>query len=257
MKRNFEKAAKQKKKIKWWQILIVVLVFFGLIGSCNGTKSSDTDNPENSTVESAQDTSDAVVESDTQEDTSTPSESTTDNPLLRFGSPEFFDVMNGSGTEVVSTRAYMTADKEPFSSADGLQFEEFCSTVAAPALESASWLTVDFGDGTGLNFSTGLPNCPTYCYIDDLGRDAGAIVFYTIENGTIKTEHPDAEASENPPEEQEEVPAEEMVWIASTGDGTRYHKHSSCSSMDNPIQIPLSEALARGYTACQKNSCYG
>lgn len=46
-----------------------------------------------------------------------------------------------------------------------------------------------------------------------------------------------------------------MVWIAGSGNGTKYHRYSGCSNMNNPVEISLSDAQARGYTACKK--CYG
>lgn len=46
-----------------------------------------------------------------------------------------------------------------------------------------------------------------------------------------------------------------MVWIAGSGNGTKYHSYSGCSNMKNPVEISLSDAQARGYTACKK--CYG
>jgi hypothetical protein len=47
-------------------------------------------------------------------------------------------------------------------------------------------------------------------------------------------------------------PQTNMVWIAGSGDGTKYHSKSGCSSMKNPVQISLSDAQARGYTACAR-----
>ena len=44
-----------------------------------------------------------------------------------------------------------------------------------------------------------------------------------------------------------------MVWIPTKG-GTKYHKKSSCSNMDNPEYVSLTEAKNRGFTACGK--CY-
>lgn len=43
-----------------------------------------------------------------------------------------------------------------------------------------------------------------------------------------------------------------MVWISATG--KKYHKHASCSNMNSPVQVPLSDALAAGKTACKR--CY-
>ena len=46
---------------------------------------------------------------------------------------------------------------------------------------------------------------------------------------------------------------EALVWIPTNG-GTKYHSSSTCSNMNNPQQVTLSQALAAGYTACKK--CY-
>lgn len=46
-------------------------------------------------------------------------------------------------------------------------------------------------------------------------------------------------------------PTEEMVWIP-TGGGKKYHSRSSCSNMDNPSNVPLSTAIARGFTPCKR-----
>lgn len=48
--------------------------------------------------------------------------------------------------------------------------------------------------------------------------------------------------------------SEPMVWIPTKG-GTKYHKKSTCSGMDGPEQVTISEAEARGFTPCKK--CYG
>ena len=44
------------------------------------------------------------------------------------------------------------------------------------------------------------------------------------------------------------------VYIAGSGNGTKYHSNPNCSNMKNPIEISLSEAEARGYEPCKK--CY-
>ena len=44
-----------------------------------------------------------------------------------------------------------------------------------------------------------------------------------------------------------------LVWVPQKG-GTKYHTKSTCSNMDNPIQITREHAEANGYTACKK--CY-
>lgn len=43
---------------------------------------------------------------------------------------------------------------------------------------------------------------------------------------------------------------EETVWVATKG--KKYHRKQSCSNMQSPRSIPLSEAIAAGYTPCKK-----
>ena len=43
------------------------------------------------------------------------------------------------------------------------------------------------------------------------------------------------------------------VWVPTNG-GTKYHRHSGCSNMENPVRVTLSTAIANGYTACKR--CY-
>ena len=45
---------------------------------------------------------------------------------------------------------------------------------------------------------------------------------------------------------------EEMVWIPNTG--SKYHSNPSCSGMKSPSQVPLSNAIYRGFEPCKK--CY-
>ena len=46
---------------------------------------------------------------------------------------------------------------------------------------------------------------------------------------------------------------EALVWIPTKG-GKKYHKTSTCSGMNGPIQVTVSEAENRGFTPCKK--CY-
>ena len=46
---------------------------------------------------------------------------------------------------------------------------------------------------------------------------------------------------------------EVMVWIPTNG-GTKYHKNSTCSNMDNPTQVTRDNAVARGFSPCGR--CY-
>ena len=47
--------------------------------------------------------------------------------------------------------------------------------------------------------------------------------------------------------------SEQMVWIPTKG-GKKYHSKSSCSNMDGPIYVTISEAKQKGFSACKK--CY-
>lgn len=53
---------------------------------------------------------------------------------------------------------------------------------------------------------------------------------------------------------QEAQPQGDMVWIAGSGDGTKYHNDPSCSNMRNPVQVSIADAQSRGYEACKR--CY-
>ncbi len=54
-------------------------------------------------------------------------------------------------------------------------------------------------------------------------------------------------------EAAQQEPAEEMVWVP-TGGGKRYHSREGCSNMKSPEYITISQAKARGFTACGR--CY-
>ena len=47
-------------------------------------------------------------------------------------------------------------------------------------------------------------------------------------------------------------PGEKLVWIASSGKGTKYHWESWCSDMVQPYQVPISYAESLGFTECHK-----
>ncbi|MCI9227091.1 MAG: DUF4236 domain-containing protein [Dorea sp.] len=89
----------------------------------------------------------------------------------------------------------------------------------------------------------------------------------TAENATLQsdsietTESSIDDTSEDVPEiNAESDPAaitqpkntSEMVWLPESG--TKYHRNSSCSNMDNPRQATLDEAVNTGYEPCKK--CY-
>lgn len=49
-------------------------------------------------------------------------------------------------------------------------------------------------------------------------------------------------------------PQGSMVYIASSGKGTKYHRTSTCSNMKGATAVTESDARARGYSPCKK--CY-
>lgn len=55
-----------------------------------------------------------------------------------------------------------------------------------------------------------------------------------------------------------ESPKADVVYIAATGNGIKYHRDPNCSKMNGDvIEMTRDEAEAAGYSPCQKNSCYG
>ena len=78
----------------------------------------------------------------------------------------------------------------------------------------------------------------------------------TEEQTEPPTEAPTEAQTEPPTEAATEPPTkgEIMVWIDDTG--KRYHSGPSCSNMDAPYQVPLSEAERRGYTPCRRKGCW-
>lgn len=46
----------------------------------------------------------------------------------------------------------------------------------------------------------------------------------------------------------------EMVWVASSGNGKKYHSNPNCSNMKNPNQVTKEQAIASGKGPCSK--CY-
>lgn len=79
-----------------------------------------------------------------------------------------------------------------------------------------------------------------------------AINEQSSDNESANTEPPQETVVEQPSDTISETPQETMVWIPQSG--SKYHKKSSCSNMNNPTEVTISEAEARGYTPCKR--CY-
>lgn len=66
----------------------------------------------------------------------------------------------------------------------------------------------------------------------------------------IQQEEPIASEPSDQPEQitSSEEAGEKLVWVSE--DGNRYHDKSTCSNMENPWQVTVSEAEAMGRTPC-------
>lgn len=72
----------------------------------------------------------------------------------------------------------------------------------------------------------------------------------TPEPTPAPTPSPTLEPTPAPTPDPTPAPTEQMVWISSTG--SKYHSKAGCSGMENPTQIPISQAINRGYEACKR-----
>lgn len=118
---------------------------------------------------------------------------------------------------------------------------EVATTSTQPAATSAS------SDGGSQSISGG--------YVGGDSQSAPASTSPVDEPVQVETT---VKATESPaPQEPAADPvyisgsSETMVWIPTKG-GTKYHTNSSCSNMDGPAYVSLSEATARGFTPCKR-----
>lgn len=72
----------------------------------------------------------------------------------------------------------------------------------------------------------------------------------TPEPTPAPTPSPPPEPTPAPTPDPTPAPTEQMVWISSTG--SKYHSKAGCSGMENPVQIPISQAVNRGYEPCKR-----
>lgn len=94
----------------------------------------------------------------------------------------------------------------------------------------------------------------TSLWLEKDGVESNKITVSVIEpeNDVAQNTEPSTPVVEQPSTPSE--PTEEMVYIAGSGEGTKYHSNPNCSNMSNPVEIPLSEAIADGYEPCKR--CY-
>lgn len=130
-------------------------------------------------------------------------------------------------------------------------------------------------DATDVEFTSSDPNVLTFTPQDDNGTLVGVatskaegtaeisvsagdvksqvVTITVIDSERIAAEEAAKKAAEEAAAQQAaQQPQEEMVWIPQSG--SKYHSKSTCSGMNNPTQVPISTAKARGYEACKR--CY-
>ena len=130
-------------------------------------------------------------------------------------------------------------------------------------------------DATDVEFASSAPDVLTFTPQDDNGTLVGVatpkaegtaeisvsagdvksqvVTITVIDSERIAAEEAAKKAAEEAAAQQAaQQPQEEMVWIPQSG--SKYHSKSTCSGMNNPTQVPISTAKARGYEACKR--CY-
>lgn len=106
-------------------------------------------------------------------------------------------------------------------------------------------------NGKGLSFNV-------YCY----NVQPGVNINYANGDNSGTASCPltsEQQTTQNQTEPVQQTPVQQdqtgqMVWIASSGSGTKYHSNPNCSRMKNPVQISIQDAQNQGYGPCSK--CY-
>lgn len=88
-------------------------------------------------------------------------------------------------------------------------------------------------------------------WIEDGNVKSNTLSFTVVDNSVTESAEPTIQATPEP-QEQDQQPQEQMVWISQSG--SKYHSDPSCSGIENPTEVTLSEAQDMGYEACKK--CY-
>ena len=147
-----------KKRTKIILIVVAVLLVFGIISSL-----FEKDEPGTETPESDIETQETVTEPPENETGSQESQAATGNPLL---DAELIveDVMNGTWTEKIGEYAYVTVDRETMKKLTENQYADFCENVVQDS--GYNWITIDFGDGYGIQFQGSIPWVAAYGSID-------------------------------------------------------------------------------------------
>lgn len=74
-------------------------------------------------------------------------------------------VVNGTGTEKIGTYGFVKAEKELAQQVSEQEYLDFCNDVVRDS--GYNWFTVVFSDGTGITFTSSIPETGTYGVIDE------------------------------------------------------------------------------------------
>lgn len=122
--------------------------------------------------------------------------------------------------------------------------------------ENTDVVTFEY-DSTAMTYiywkATGVSAGETYVYVTTKDGTVSSEKVKVVVTGTKPTPTPTKAPTPTPDPNATPTPVPEvMVWISDTG--SKYHRSSTCSNMEDPRQIPLSEAEDMGYEPCGK--CY-
>ena len=90
------------------------------------------------------------------------------------------DVKNGTKTEVIGTWAEIVVAKELALATTQEEYAEFCKTVVDGS--GYNWVTISFGDGTGIQFQSSISYVATYGTIDSDGCIEEAIGMIMVQD---------------------------------------------------------------------------
>ena len=123
---------------------------------------SVSDSEENDSKKDENVTETAKNDTESQENVSEKSE--TGNPLLD-AEVTVGDVMNGTKTDKLGEYAYITVPLETMKKVTMEQYDEFCDQKVQDS--GYNWVTIDFGNGSGLQFQGSTPAVATYGTLDN------------------------------------------------------------------------------------------
>ncbi len=105
----------------------------------------------------------------------------TGNPLLD-AEMKVRDVMNGTKNEKLGEYAYISVPLETMKKVTMEQYDEFCKTKVDDS--GYNWVTIDFQDGTGLQFQGSTSSVSTYGTLDneECIEESKGVVMMTGEN---------------------------------------------------------------------------